>query len=183
MSFLTRTTIVRSVRFAQVQAPRAFSTSFVARKSATEAVKDTVKDTVKIVDRKVSNTLVGGIEVGRMSLQVVFLRLLYDLFPLLGHGMTVFNLLDSLAISFISSRSFNCFEHTLIHIPKQKPQRKKPGKSLACQQARPRARQRSSRAKQRGSQRSSKVRPRERRRSSRESYEFFQRQQSEWNVS
>jgi hypothetical protein len=60
MSFLGRTTI-RSARTATF-APRAFSTSFVARKSPTEAVKDTVKT----VDRKVSDKLVDGIELGRM---------------------------------------------------------------------------------------------------------------------
>lgn len=59
MSFLTRTAIrsSRSVTFA----PRAFSTSLANRKTATEAVKDTVKT----VDRKVSDKLVDGIELGR----------------------------------------------------------------------------------------------------------------------
>jgi hypothetical protein len=62
MSFLTRTQpMLRTRGFAAI-APRAFSTSFVVRKSATEAVKDTVKT----VDRAVSNKIVDGIEVGRM---------------------------------------------------------------------------------------------------------------------
>jgi hypothetical protein len=60
MSFLARTAprFTRSIAFA----PRAFSTSFAAHKSATE----TVKDTVKTVDRKVADKLVDGIEIGRM---------------------------------------------------------------------------------------------------------------------
>ncbi|KAI6715344.1 hypothetical protein JHW43_002086 [Diplocarpon mali] len=64
MSFLTRTTILgasRSARFA----PRAFSTSLVARKSTTE----TVKDGVKTVDRKVSDVLVDGIKAGENAAQ------------------------------------------------------------------------------------------------------------------
>ena len=60
MSFLTQTTI-RSARAATTLAPRAFSTSFVTRKTTTESVKDAVKN----VDRKVSEKLVGGIEIGR----------------------------------------------------------------------------------------------------------------------
>jgi hypothetical protein len=52
--------MLRSRAFAV--APRAFSTSFIVRKSATEAVKDTVKG----VDRAVSDKIVDGIEVGRM---------------------------------------------------------------------------------------------------------------------
>ena len=61
MSFLARTTI-RSARVATFT-PRAFSTSFTAWKSATEVVKDAVKT----VDYKVSEKLVDGIELGRMS--------------------------------------------------------------------------------------------------------------------
>ncbi|KAL2072129.1 hypothetical protein VTL71DRAFT_11472 [Oculimacula yallundae] len=61
MSFLTSRTILRASRTSFAVAPRAFSTSFVARKSATESVKDTVKT----VDRKVSDVLVDGIEAGR----------------------------------------------------------------------------------------------------------------------
>ena len=61
MSFLTRTAIRTAPRVSAF-APRAFSTSFVAQKTATEAVKDTVKG----VDRAVSDKLVDGIEIGRM---------------------------------------------------------------------------------------------------------------------
>ncbi|KAH7395647.1 LEA domain-containing protein [Cadophora sp. MPI-SDFR-AT-0126] len=66
-SFLTwRTTITRASRAPAASfAPRAFSTTFVARKSATEAVKDGVKT----VDRKVSDVLVEGIEVGQTAAQ------------------------------------------------------------------------------------------------------------------
>jgi hypothetical protein len=41
-------------------APRAFSTSFVLNRTATE----TVKDGLKTVDRAVSDKIVGGIEAG-----------------------------------------------------------------------------------------------------------------------
>ncbi|KIN01050.1 hypothetical protein OIDMADRAFT_19084 [Oidiodendron maius Zn] len=61
MSFLTRTAI-RSTR-SMVFAPRLFSTSLATRKTATEAVKDTVKT----VDRKVSDKLVDGIELGQTA--------------------------------------------------------------------------------------------------------------------
>jgi hypothetical protein len=59
MSLFARTAIrsTRTIAFA----PRSFSTSLAARKTATEAVKDTVKT----VDRKVSEKIVGGIEIGR----------------------------------------------------------------------------------------------------------------------
>ncbi len=65
MSFLTRTTLRTASRaqFISATTPRVFSTSFVTRKSATEAVKDTVKT----VDRAVSDKLVDGIELSRMS--------------------------------------------------------------------------------------------------------------------
>ena len=59
MSFLTRTA-VRSTRSITI-AHRVFSTSLATQKTATEAVRDTVKT----VDRKVSDKLVGGIELGR----------------------------------------------------------------------------------------------------------------------
>lgn len=59
MSFLTRT-LPRAARTQFSYAPRAFSTSFIVRKSAV----DTVKDAAKAVDRAVSDKLVGGIEVG-----------------------------------------------------------------------------------------------------------------------
>lgn len=61
MSLLARTAVRSTRSFAF--APRAFSTSLVTRKTAKEAVKDTVKT----VDRKVSDKIVGGIELGRMS--------------------------------------------------------------------------------------------------------------------
>jgi hypothetical protein len=62
MSFLTRTPLLRTTRtFAQ--ANRAFSTSLVARK----VVPDAVKEPVKKIDRAVSDKLVDGIELGRMS--------------------------------------------------------------------------------------------------------------------
>lgn len=60
MSFLARNTF-RSVRTAHITTSRAFSTSLVQQKTAT----DTVKDTVKGVDRKVSDKIVDGIELGR----------------------------------------------------------------------------------------------------------------------
>lgn len=63
MSFLTRTTPVFRVAARTSFAPRAFSTSFVQKKSPV----DTAKDAVKTVDRAVSDKLVDGIEVGRMS--------------------------------------------------------------------------------------------------------------------
>ncbi|TAQ89851.1 hypothetical protein B7494_g1827 [Chlorociboria aeruginascens] len=70
MSFLSRT--IRPARVAHCArmattgfAPRAFSTSFVAQKSATEAVKDGVKT----VDRAVSDKIVDGIEVGQTAAQ------------------------------------------------------------------------------------------------------------------
>jgi translation elongation factor EF-Ts len=53
--------IAARTSFTQV-APRAFSTSFVVRNSATE----TVKGAAKGVDRAVSDKLVDGIELGRM---------------------------------------------------------------------------------------------------------------------
>jgi len=65
MSFLTRTAL-RSIRVGVV-APRLFSTTVVAQKSATEAVKDTIKG----VDRAVSDKLVDGIEVGTSAAQKV----------------------------------------------------------------------------------------------------------------
>ena len=60
MSFLTRT-VPRVATYTSF-APRAFSTSFVVRKSAT----NTIKDTAKSVDRAVADKLVDGIEIGRM---------------------------------------------------------------------------------------------------------------------
>lgn len=49
-----------TARASLVQAPRQFSTSIVAQKSATESVKDGLKT----VDRKVSDKLVDGINAG-----------------------------------------------------------------------------------------------------------------------
>jgi len=57
MSFLTRTTL-RVAPSSSILARRAFSTSFISRKSATE----TVKDAAKTVDKKVSSKIVDGIE-------------------------------------------------------------------------------------------------------------------------
>ncbi|KAL2881488.1 hypothetical protein SGCOL_003054 [Colletotrichum sp. CLE4] len=63
MSFLIEATgrrlatIPRVIPRAAVAAPRTFTTSFAAQKSATE----TVKDGLKTVDRKVSDKLVDGI--------------------------------------------------------------------------------------------------------------------------
>ena len=59
MSFLTRTALraPRTIAFA----PRAFSTSFISQKSATE----TVKETVHAADKAVAGKIVDGIEVGR----------------------------------------------------------------------------------------------------------------------
>ncbi|RYP84098.1 hypothetical protein DL769_001243 [Monosporascus sp. CRB-8-3] len=54
-------------RASLVQAPRQFSTSIVAQKSATE----TVKDSLKQVDRKVSDKLVDGINVGSAAAEKV----------------------------------------------------------------------------------------------------------------
>ena len=59
MSFLTRTA-PRIATYTSL-APRAFSTTFIAFKSATEIVKDAAKT----VDRTVSDKLVDGIEAGR----------------------------------------------------------------------------------------------------------------------
>jgi guanyl-specific ribonuclease Sa len=60
MSFLTRTTRIAATR-APV-ASRAFTASAVQNKT----VVDTAKDTLKAVDRKVSDKLVDGIEIGGM---------------------------------------------------------------------------------------------------------------------
>ncbi|RDL32566.1 Uncharacterized protein BP5553_09022 [Venustampulla echinocandica] len=60
MASLARITVLRTSR---TFAPRAFSTSITARKSATEAVKNVAK----AVDRKVSNKLVDGIEIGETA--------------------------------------------------------------------------------------------------------------------
>jgi len=66
MSFLLRTLPRQSARLSILPiAPRAFSTTIIQRKSATE----TVKDTVKTVDRAVSDKLVDGIEIGQTAAQ------------------------------------------------------------------------------------------------------------------
>jgi hypothetical protein len=63
MSFLARSSFRVAARNASFT-PRAasFSTTFAARRSPTE----TVKDAAKAVDRAVSDKLVDGIEAGRM---------------------------------------------------------------------------------------------------------------------
>ncbi|KAI0534743.1 hypothetical protein GGR58DRAFT_481777 [Xylaria digitata] len=70
MSFLTET-IARRValtsRVASIQAPRQFSTSMASRKTITEAAKDTIKS----VDRKVSDKLVAGINIGAKAAETV----------------------------------------------------------------------------------------------------------------
>ncbi|KAI1497272.1 hypothetical protein F5X99DRAFT_397471 [Biscogniauxia marginata] len=66
MSFLTEATVRRlsltsASRIVMVQAPRQqFSTSVVWQKSVTESAKETIKN----VDRKVSDKLIDGINVG-----------------------------------------------------------------------------------------------------------------------
>ncbi|KAI0845053.1 hypothetical protein F5Y00DRAFT_184221 [Daldinia vernicosa] len=62
MSFLevTARRLATTSRIAVVPATRHFSTSIAAQKSVTEAAKDTLKT----VDRKVSDKLVDGINVG-----------------------------------------------------------------------------------------------------------------------
>jgi hypothetical protein len=62
MSFLTRTTPLLRTAVGR-QGARAFSTSMVHRK----IVPEPVKDAVKTVDRKVSDKIVDGIELGRKS--------------------------------------------------------------------------------------------------------------------
>ncbi|TVY17793.1 hypothetical protein LARI1_G004081 [Lachnellula arida] len=63
MSFLTRTTPVLRVGALRVgfASTRAFSTTMAMKKSPVE----TAKDAAKTVDRKVSDKLVDGIEIGR----------------------------------------------------------------------------------------------------------------------
>ncbi|KAI0475462.1 hypothetical protein GGR56DRAFT_515136 [Xylariaceae sp. FL0804] len=70
MSFITQVAARRmalSSRAAMVQAPRQFSTTIAAHKSATEAAKDTLKS----VDRKVSDKLVDGINAGSKAAEKV----------------------------------------------------------------------------------------------------------------
>jgi hypothetical protein len=62
MSFLTRTPLILRAPLANY-GTRAFSTSLAHRK----VVPDAVKDAAKTVDRAVSDKLVDGIELGRMS--------------------------------------------------------------------------------------------------------------------
>ncbi|KAF2963699.1 hypothetical protein GQX73_g9877 [Xylaria multiplex] len=70
MSFLTET-IARRValtsRVASIQVPRQFSTSMATRKTIAEAAKDTIKS----VDRKVSDKLVDGINIGAKAAETV----------------------------------------------------------------------------------------------------------------
>ncbi|KAI1129753.1 hypothetical protein F5Y10DRAFT_145062 [Nemania abortiva] len=70
MSFLSEAAIRRMAlvpRVASVQAPRQFSTTIAARKTMTESAKDTLKS----VDRKVSDKLVDGINVGAKAAETV----------------------------------------------------------------------------------------------------------------
>ncbi|KAI8949176.1 hypothetical protein F4801DRAFT_422302 [Xylaria longipes] len=70
MSFLSEAAVRRVAlvsRVASVQAPRQFSTSIAARKTMTESAKDTLKT----VDRKVSDKLVDGINVGSKAAETV----------------------------------------------------------------------------------------------------------------
>ncbi|SPJ71594.1 related to LEA domain protein [Fusarium torulosum] len=63
MSFLTQNVIRRvalAPRVIAFQAPRSFTTSFAAQRTATDAVKETAKK----VDRVVSDKIVDGIETG-----------------------------------------------------------------------------------------------------------------------
>lgn len=63
MSFLTtRAAFTARRAFVAGVVPRAFSTTVVVNKTATE----TVKDALKTVDKAVSQKIVGGIEVGGM---------------------------------------------------------------------------------------------------------------------
>ncbi|KAK7757362.1 hypothetical protein SLS62_000374 [Diatrype stigma] len=70
MAFITKVAgrrMALAARASVVQAPRQFSTSLAAQKSATE----TVKDSLKTVDRKVSDKLVDGINVGAAAAEKV----------------------------------------------------------------------------------------------------------------
>ncbi|GAW13393.1 hypothetical protein ANO14919_027780 [Xylariales sp. No.14919] len=70
MSFLTESAARRMAltsRIVWVQAPRQFSTSIAARKTMTESAKDTIKT----VDRKVSDKLVDGINLGAKAAETV----------------------------------------------------------------------------------------------------------------
>ncbi|KAE9369674.1 hypothetical protein N431DRAFT_427844 [Stipitochalara longipes BDJ] len=82
MSFLTRTPLLRAGRttFAS-HANRAFSTTLVSRK----VVPDVVKEPVKKIDRAVSDKLVDGIELGRMS-PPLFSNLIITSHPLFIHS-------------------------------------------------------------------------------------------------
>lgn len=64
MSFLTRTTLRLAPRTTTF-APRAFSTSFAAQKTATESVKDTIHS----VDKAVASKIVDGIEASETAAQ------------------------------------------------------------------------------------------------------------------
>jgi hypothetical protein len=80
MSFLTTRAAFTTRRALATTAPRAFSTTIVAKKTATE----TVKDTLKTVDRAVSDKIVGGIELGGRCLSLIFKnpsRVQADCFP------------------------------------------------------------------------------------------------------
>ncbi|KAI1438090.1 hypothetical protein GGR50DRAFT_526027 [Xylaria sp. CBS 124048] len=70
MSFLTEAAIrqmATTTRVVSTQAPRRFSTSIIARKTVTESAKDTLKS----VDRKVSDKIVDGINVGAKAAEAI----------------------------------------------------------------------------------------------------------------
>ncbi|KAI1170899.1 hypothetical protein F4777DRAFT_90084 [Nemania sp. FL0916] len=70
MSFLTEAAVRRVAlvsRAATIQAPRQFTTSIAARKTIAESAKDTIKN----VDRKVSDKIVDGINVGSKAAETV----------------------------------------------------------------------------------------------------------------
>ncbi|KAI1822546.1 hypothetical protein F4861DRAFT_513935 [Xylaria intraflava] len=70
MSFLTEKALRRMAtisRVASVPAPRRFSAGIVGRKSVAQSAKDTLKS----VDRKVSDKLVDGINVGTKAAETI----------------------------------------------------------------------------------------------------------------
>ncbi|KAI0409154.1 hypothetical protein F4802DRAFT_593442 [Xylaria palmicola] len=70
MSFLSEAALRRAAltsRVASVHTPRQFTTSFAAHKTIAESAKDTLKN----VDRKVSDKLVDGINVGSKAAETV----------------------------------------------------------------------------------------------------------------
>ena len=116
MSFLTRTT-PRLAASRVAFAPRAFSTSFVNRKSPVE----TVKEAAKVVDRAVSDKLVGGIEAGGLF----FFPSLTYIFQFLSSPTTENNGLSFQKEPMLTSMS-----------QKQRTLHKRSRKSQACRPAR-----------------------------------------------